>query len=268
MVKLLVNGNEVKFETTIFPDGTSQVWKLEDVVYDTYGDDPVILWLFESEAEVMHVVQLAMLVQRVLNADTCTLRVPYLPYGRQDKALDNKLSFALHVFKEIMHNANITRIETFDAHSKTSMVYEDAFTGLPKVTEFHEHILDVSKASIVCFPDKGAAERYKNLSYMPYIYFEKVRDQLTGVITGIKMINPQGLNLRDENLLIVDDICDGGMTFIKVAEYLREFKTKEINLVVSHGLFSKGRQVLHDAGIKNVYTTNSLLRNPEGFKIW
>lgn len=30
MIKLFVDGEEVKFETTIFPDGTSQVWKLND----------------------------------------------------------------------------------------------------------------------------------------------------------------------------------------------------------------------------------------------
>ena len=48
------------------------------------------------------------------------------------------------------------------------------------------------------------------------------------------------INPADVKILIVDDICDGGMTFIKVAEVLKNFGTKQIDLAVSHGLFSKG----------------------------
>jgi hypothetical protein len=58
------------------------------------------------------------------------------------------------------------------------------------------------------------------------------------------------------------------MTFIKVAQLLNsQYPPAQIDLAVSHGLFSKGKQVLFDAGISNIYTTNSLLRNPEGFNV-
>lgn len=54
MIKLLINEQEVKFELTKFPDGTSQVWKLQDDIdFDEYADVPVILWLFENEGEIM-----------------------------------------------------------------------------------------------------------------------------------------------------------------------------------------------------------------------
>jgi hypothetical protein len=39
MIKLLINEQEVKFELTKFPDGTSQVWKLQDDIdFDEYAD--------------------------------------------------------------------------------------------------------------------------------------------------------------------------------------------------------------------------------------
>lgn len=262
MVKLLINEVEVKFEITKFPDGTSQVWKLQDDIdFDQYADEPVILWLFENESELMHVCQLAQLVQQHLDTETCILRVPYLPYGRQDKDVDNKLSFALNTFKDILYNCNITRIETFDAHSKSDMVYEDS--TMLTVEDFHKSIL-VNK-DVICYPDKGAAQRYGTYG-KPVVYCEKVRDQLTGEITGLKVI--ADTDLTGQSVIIIDDICDGGMTFIKVAEALKPFNPRQIDLAVSHGLFSKGQQVLKDAGISYIYTTNSLLRNENGFKVW
>jgi ribose-phosphate pyrophosphokinase len=270
MIKLLLNEQEVKFDITKFPDGTSQVWKLdESVEFDPYGHEPVILWLFENEGELIHVLQLADLVQKHYDVADCILRVPYLPYGRQDKEINNRLSFALQTFKNALYSSNITRIETFDAHSKSDMVYEDSV--MPTVQDFHESIILNNNYQIICFPDAGAAKRYSNnFSREEFIiYFEKVRNQLTGEITGLHLeTNGKQLIMSDTNILIVDDICDGGMTFIKVAEALKQYNPKRIDLAVSHGLFSKGRQCLHDAGITNIYTTNSLLRNPEGFKVW
>lgn len=262
MIKLLSNGQEVPFSTTIFPDGTSQVWKLDKDKFDAEGDN-YILWLFESEAELFHVCQLAHLCYEVLDS-SIDLVCPYLPYGRQDKEVHNEKSFALMTFKEVLYNAGICRIETFDAHSKSDMVYP---TDVASPSEFHRTLFNREGYDLVCYPDKGAAERYMRTTSHPFIWAEKVRDQLTGVITGLKVVS-NSQEIAGKKILIIDDICDGGMTFIKVAEALAPFKPSQVDLAVSHGLFSKGKQVLHDAGIKNIFTTNSLLRNPDGFKVW
>lgn len=267
MIKLLIDGNEVKFETTIFPDGTSQVWKVDESLYDydQYSGDPEILWLFENEGELSHVLQLAHLVDKMTGCETLTLKVPYLPYGRQDKNVDNKSSFALHTFARTLYSANICRVETFDAHSNVST---DTYIESESPTKFHRSIFN---HDIVCFPDKGAATRYfKSDAFngKPMIYCEKIRDQLTGQITGLSVIGANEDDLKDKSILIVDDICDGGMTFIKVTEALKPFRPKQVDLAVSHGLFSKGKACLYDAGITNIFTTNSLLRNKDGFKVW
>lgn len=260
MVKLLLNGQELPFTTTTFPDGTSQVWKIQNMpVFNEDEDEVKILWLFENEAELVHVCQLVQLVQAEL-ADIDTLVVPYLPYGRQDKTISNGYSFALNTFRDILYSVGICRIETFDAHSNTEMVYSTS----PEA--FHQSIVD---HDVICFPDAGASERYKysfNIDIHSHICFEKVRNQGTGEITGLKLLGTTDLTNR--SILIVDDICDGGMTFIKVAQALQPYRPSRIDLAVSHGLFSKAKQCLYDAGITNIYTTNSLLRNPDGFKVW
>lgn len=258
MIKLTSNNEEVAFTTTTFPDGTSQVWKVDAHNLDRDGDN-VILWLFESESELLHICQLLQLLK--VHFDVVPdLYAPYLPYGRQDKEISNGLSFALTTMRDILYNVGCARISTFDAHSNTDMIY----SNLP--TDFHRSVVN---HGVICFPDKGAAKRYgDSIAFrgIPAVYCEKVRDQLTGEITGLSLVGDAFLSGQD--VLIVDDICDGGMTFIKVAEELKKFNPNTIDLCVSHGLFSKGQEVLHEAGINKIFTTNSLLRNPEGYKVW
>lgn len=70
MIKLLVNGQEVKFTTTIFPDGTSQVWKVEDQGLNL--EEAEILWVYENESELFHVLQLAHLLEAQYGQTTHT----------------------------------------------------------------------------------------------------------------------------------------------------------------------------------------------------
>lgn len=67
-----------------------------------------------------------------------------------------------------------------------------------------------------------------------------------------KKRTPQGVQVEmigemysDKNILIVDDLCDGGATFIAEAEYLKKhYPEKILSLFVVHGLFTKGLEQL------------------------
>lgn len=61
----------------------------------------------------------------------------------------------------------------------------------------------------------------------------------------------------DSPILIVDDLCDGGRTFIEEAKFLRSlFPTRKIALFVYHGLFTQGVEVVAEHFDK-IYMTNS-----------
>jgi len=118
---------------------------------------------------------------------------------------------------------------------------------------------------VLVSPDAGAnkkvlkvAQQYKGLDI---IYCDKKRDTRTGKITDT-IVHPGHGSIRNKKLLIVDDICDGGMTFIKIAEAMNSFGPEAIYLYVTHGIFSKGYQVLFDAGIDKIYTTDSFKQDP------
>lgn len=246
---ILLNGYEVK--PTFFPDGTSQVWKLNPRMFKSYSSwGNEIEWRFEDEGEFMHLAQLKTLVEQV--HPLWTLHLPYIPYARQDKEIHNEQTFALRVFAKLLNSLEFQHVTCCDPHS------ECAYNLINNVVEHYprqqiEAAFVNTYSDIVCYPDEGARIKYLkalDACRFQHIYGEKERDQLTGHITHYKLEgDPKG-----KRVLIIDDICDGGMTFILLAKELIEKGAKEVNLFVSHGIFSKGIQILKDAGIKRIFT--------------
>lgn len=70
-------------------------------------------------------------------------------------------------------------------------------------------------------------------------YFNKKRKERIEIELCSEDLAKKILNSYD--VLIVDDLCDGGATFIAEAEYLKtNFPNKKLNLFVQHGLFTQG----------------------------
>ena len=76
---------------------------------------------------------------------------------------------------------------------------------------------------------------------------------LVGLINQLK-------NVAEIIILVVDDICDGGGTFLLLAEALRKAGIdNNLELYVSHGIFSKGTDIIYKS-FYPIYTTNSFFR--------
>jgi len=83
----------------------------------------------------------------------------------------------------------------------------------------------------------------------------KVRDIVSGNIVKTQL--PK-LFLSDiEQIIIIDDICDGGRTFIELAKVIKEQTNIPIYLIVTHGIFSAGLYEL-SKHIDGIFCTNSI----------
>ena len=252
MIKL--NGVEIK--PTIFPDGTSQVWKInEDVFKARHSEEQFIEWEFESEGEFIHLAQLCDLIEaKGLYVDD--LYIPYLPYARQDKEVSNSTTFAKKTFVRLLKTLpNIKGISSDDIHSE---IYRGIMDKSPY--GFIVKTMEEIKPSLVCFPDKGARDRYGAYPLfttgiqslrVETCSMTKERDQSTGFIKNL-FLN-ELVNIEGESVLIIDDICDGGMTFKLTAERLLTLGAKEVNLYTTHGIYSKGVETLKESGINRIF---------------
>lgn len=244
---------------TLFPDGTCQVWKLPDNILETGDVD--IIWYYENDGEILQVLQAAKLLTTDRVHSGVGLIMPFLPYGRQDKEISNETTFGLTTLFQVLKTFPFKYIKTFDAHSMKHFNPELKRFSLP-VDKYIDKALFLSNADLVCFPDKGASKRgYEIPEVYPTFNLDKKRNQSTGEIEGLVCSLP--LNLKGKNVLIVDDLADGGRTFIEAAKLLYEMGALKVDLYVTHGIFSKGPKFLLDAGIHNIYTTDSRIHNFE-----
>lgn len=100
-------------------------------------------------------------------------------------------------------------------------------------------------------------------SFLPdrdFFYFIKDRDSEGKIISmNLKKeyISYIKNSVTDLPLVIIDDLCDGGATFIEGAKILKDiFPNRKLILRVYHGIFSKGFDELLNYFDK-IYTTNS-----------
>lgn len=217
----MITLNGTTIQPTMFPDGTSQVWQINKCLT---APGSRVEWRFEHEFELFHLHQLAMLLDC-----ECTLDMPYLPYARQDKPINNEQSFALHAFAEIINLQGWAKVMTFDAHNpvESANLIKDFENRLPKPS--------TEKYDVVVFPDRGAQLRYANCTELPTVVGDKVRDQESGWITDYDFDED---SVDGKRVLVWDDLCDGGATFNVLGKSLGKAKT--VDLYVSHGIFSKG----------------------------
>ena len=251
-----LNGTEIK--PTIFPDQTSQVWQLDRSLLSNPTGPFSVKWWFSKEDELIHLSQLKMLLDELHYYIPKLLYIPYLPYARQDKDTSNSDTFALTPFCGMLNRMSWDTIFAFDPHSDTAGRQIARFVSVAPTFNLTPLI---ATHDVVIFPDQGAYRRYRSdIEGKPYFVAEKVRDQQTGRITEYDIPNLTG-QLKGKKVLVIDDLCDGGATFKLLANLFHNVKNKvekpvELNLYVSHGVFSKGLSGLLN-WYNRIYTTNS-----------
>lgn len=242
---IYLNGTPVN--TTVFPDNTSQVWKLPQEILEN-KEISRVKWQFSHEGEFMQLAQLKDLLDN--NAVPATLELSYLPYGRQDKGINNTATFALHTFSRLLNSLNFLAVFCHDPHSDFGKLAIKNFRPIYPTDQVLS-VMSENSIDILCYPDKGAVTKYTEIfKCVPFVYGNKIRDQLTGNILSYELVG----DVKDKNVLIVDDICDGGMTFKLLAKELLAASAKSVVLFVSHGIFSKGTRTLLESGISRVFT--------------
>lgn len=188
-----------------------------------------------------------------------TLKLPYLPYARQDRVCAGAEAFSLEVFAEVINSMGFKTVITFDVHSK---VAEELINNLVNVLPHELFVVEKDWFDRIVCPDEGAVQRTEGFCRaagdIPMVHAGKKRDPKTGHIIETVLYNT---DVDGKKCLIVDDICDGGRTFIELAKVLKHYGATKVSLYVTHGIFSKGLEPL-EGFIDEVFFTNSLNQDP------
>lgn len=196
------------------------------------------------------------------------LNMHYLPYARQDRVCNEGESHNLKVFCELVNNLKYNIVYVADPHSNVALALINNLVVIDQYEIFRGIKSSFREWTIVA-PDNGATKKCeefaKKVGAAGVITFSKNREMSTGEITSL---TPNQKIEDNGNYLVLDDLCDGGRTFIELAKYFSNTECK-IELAVTHGIFSYGVEVVASE-FDHVYTTNSFrddLESNEDFTV-
>lgn len=183
------------------------------------------------------------------------LYLPYLPYSRQDRVCAKGEALSIAVFAKLVNLLGFDRVVTLDCHSEVGPALIDNLQNIQQADMVSRYVLMSEPSATLICPDAGAAKKIWPLvaKAKRLVKADKVRNTLTGNITSTAVYTE---TLTGEHCLIVDDICDGGRTFIELAHVLRAKNAASVSLWVTHGIFSKGLSEFEKI-IDNIYFSDS-----------
>ena len=263
--------SDIKFEVSHFPDGQQDVkilgskfWELHPLGYK----DVKIQSRFNSFADLELILCATKALRRV-GLEEVHLYIPYLLGARSDrKFTDGGTSYLVDIVAPILNAQNYKSVTTLDAHSDVAAacINNLQVEDNEKLIAFAMYDLypiswDTSKENCVLVsPDGGALKKiYHAADHLKYkgdvVICSKYRDT-EGQLSRIEV------PIRDSQIakdfIIIDDICDGGRTFIEIAKVIkaRANFTGNIYLIVTHFIGSSGYGEL-GTYFDAIYSTNS-----------
>lgn len=248
---------DIVIEQNHFPDGTLLA-KLSPYVEQFMNNDDIeITWKYENDAELFTLICVKKHLEKFFIKNTCyNLRLPYVPHARMDRVKNPDEIFTLKYFCDVINSLHFDTVSVWDVHSNVTLALLD------NVIEEHPYeainrVRDMCADPILFYPDEGAMKRYSTNVKAPYAFGIKKRDWETGQIQGLDLVNGDLVNGKD--VLIVDDICSKGGTFLYAAKALKEAGANKIYLYVTHCETSVfDGEMINSGLITGIYTTDSI----------
>jgi ribose-phosphate pyrophosphokinase len=185
------------------------------------------------------------------------LFLPYMPAARQDRVMIPGESLSVKVYADVINGLELESVTVFDPHSEVTPALLNNCKVISNHKFIEQVITDITSEVILISPDGGALKKIYKVSEflggLPVVECSKKRNVKNGKLEGFKVYEA---DLQGKDCLIVDDICDGGGTFIGLAKELKNKNAGNLYLAISHGIFNKGVVVLNEFFTK-IYTTDS-----------
>lgn len=197
------------------------------------------------------------------------LIIPCLFGQRGDRRFNNNESFDLKIITEFINGIGFEQVSIFDPHSDVSLALinnSEKITSLNIVTKIIDKLNNDFKYFaqtefsnlVLCSPDAGAYKKvfqYGEYLKTPVVAANKFRNNKNEIT-----LNFLG-DINGKDILIVDDLCSRGGTFMELGKQLKEQGAENIYLYVSHfeGGCNEYKQTIDRLNtiFTKVYTTNS-----------
>jgi ribose-phosphate pyrophosphokinase len=252
-MKTINLNKEEGIKITLFPDSQPHV----NIAGVAEGDDVKVVCSITSSDKLFQLLQTANAIDNLF-AKKKTLVIPYLLAARYDRLMLPGDSIDLKVIADMINSCGFEKVYLYDVHSDVALLLIKNAIAITNKNLVEQY---AKKDAVLICPDAGAAKKVGkyfdwNSNIKSIVYCNKTRDLATGKLT-LEILEPD--ECANKNCVIIDDICDGGGTFLAIAE---KIKPAHLTLIVTHGIFSKGFGEL-EKYFQEIVVSDSLYREYE-----
>lgn len=235
--------NKIVIDSFVFAGGESQV----NVKKVSLGESCEILAKLTSANDIMQLLLAVDAIRRINPLTRISLEIPYFPYARQDRVCEEGEALSVKVITDLINSLKCELVTITDPHSDVTPALLNNCKVKTQADIIHNSILAnfIREDNVTLLaPDAGAekkarlvAQKFREDGHaVDLIFASKKRDPKTGEISEIRISD----NVKNKKVLIVDDICDGGRTFIELAKVLKKEEATDLYLYTTHGIYSRG----------------------------
>ena len=246
----------IKTEKKFFPDGESKITinqipkkSIVVVVQSTYP--PVDSNLLELLSIVSKIQKFSSKVYAV---------IPYMGYARQDREFLGGEIVTIGVVGKLLKSAGVKKVLTVDIHSKLALkelkISSENISAMNVLVKHFEKLK--MKDPLVVSPDMGGqerAEKFANLLKTDFIALKKHRDRKTGKVN----ILSDKVDVKNRDLILVDDMISTGGSIVKATQFLKKQKCKRVFVACTHALLvNDAAKKIKKAGVSQIVSTNTI----------
>ncbi|MEO0416312.1 MAG: ribose-phosphate pyrophosphokinase, partial [Verrucomicrobiota bacterium] len=239
-----------------FPDGETFVKVNENIRgRDVYIVQPTCPPTNHNLMELLIMVDAA----RRASAERITAVIPFFGYARQDRKDKPRVPITAKLVANLLTEAGVNRVLTMDLHAGQIQGFFDIpvdhLYAKPVLLRTFRETVDTNKLVVVS-PDVGGmkmAHSYSKELGVPLAIVAKNRLSATEVV-AMELIG----EVKDCDVLMVDDITETAGTLTSAAKLLREHGAKRIFAGVSHAVLNdQGRKRVEESEIEILFSTDS-----------
>ena len=246
----------IKTEKKVFPDGESKITinqipkkSIVVVVQSTYP--PVDSNLLELLSIVSKVQKFSSKVYAV---------IPYMGYARQDREFLGGEIVTIGVVGKLLKAAGVKKVLTVDIHSKIALkelkISSENVSAMDVLVKHFKKLK--MKEPLVVSPDMGGQERAKKFADLlktDFIALKKHRDRKTGKVN----ILSDKVDVKNRDLILVDDMISTGGSIVKATQFLKKQKCKRVFVACTHALLvNDAAKKIKRAGVSQIVSTNTI----------
>ncbi|HDZ5066048.1 TPA: ribose-phosphate pyrophosphokinase [Campylobacter jejuni] len=172
------------------------------------------------------------------SANSITAIIPYFGYARQDRKANPRVPITAKLVANLIQVAGIGRIATIDLHAGQIQGFFDIpVDNLYGSIVFNDYIKAKHfKNAIIGSPDIGGIARARSVAKhlgLDIVIVDKRREKAN----ESEVMNIIG-DVKDKEVILVDDIIDTAGTMVKAAEALKEKGAKSVMACCTHAVLS------------------------------